>query len=140
MLDRHGITPDYVMVHEDICEEFVRLSRKVIQEWYGKSPEDQKKNSKLGRIISARHAARIKSMLESTKGKIVQGGAATADVESRWLPPTIVVDPHPDDKIMKEEIFGPILPIMTVRGVGEAIDIVHRTCPDPLALYVYAEG
>ena len=92
------------------------------------------------RIISTKQAERLKKMLdEDHGGKVLMGGPAEVDVAARFIPFTIVYDPKPDSLLMTEEIFGPILVIKSVSGVDEAIGIMKRVCPTPLALYVYSQ-
>ena len=56
-----------------------------------------------------------------------------------WIAPTLVLEPSLDDDLMREEIFGPVLPIVSVSGVEEAIEVTNQVCDQPLALYIYSE-
>ncbi|MCL6587838.1 MAG: aldehyde dehydrogenase [Anoxybacillus sp.] len=121
------IAPDYVLVHEAVKQPLLEKMKRYIDELYG-NPEAY------GRIVSKRHAERLARFL--TNGTIVHGG--TYDIEQRWMAPTLLVDVTWDDAIMQEEIFGPLLPILTFQTMEEAI----RTVQDhekPLALYLFAE-
>lgn len=135
------IAPDYVLVHEDVKEAFLRKMKRRIESAFGSTEEARSKCPDLGRIISARHAARLAGLAESTSGSALVGGvgAGTIDVEGRYIPPTILVEPGLSDAVMREEIFGPILPVLGVASAGEAVATVGRVCDKPLALYVYAQ-
>ncbi|ACJ32655.1 aldehyde dehydrogenase [Anoxybacillus flavithermus] len=121
------IAPDYVLVHEAIKQPLLEKMKRYIDELYGN-------RDAYGRIVSKRHAERLVRFL--TNGTIVHGG--NYDIEQRWMEPTLIDDVTWDDAIMQEEIFGPLLPILTFQTMEEAI----RTVQDhekPLALYLFAE-
>lgn len=84
---------------------------------------------------SASQYKRVKSMLDGTKGKVVLGGEC--DETQLYIAPTVVENVSPEDSLMSDEIFGPILPIMTVKSLDEAITYVNNG-DHPLALYVFA--
>jgi len=62
---------------------------------------------------------------EDHKGTILTGGAETVDVKEKYFPPTVVVNPSQDSKLMKEEIFGPILPVLEIKSIDEAINFIN---------------
>lgn len=82
------------------------------------------KSDSYARIATDAHFKRIKGMLDATKGEIVIGGET--DESQRFIAPTIVKNVRPDDSLMGQEIFGPILPILTVKNVDEAIAFVNE--------------
>jgi delta 1-pyrroline-5-carboxylate dehydrogenase len=130
------VAPDYVMVHESIAKEFVQALKDKIIFGVGENPQ---KSPSLGRLVSQHHFDRIKNLLaDNHGGEVIIGGLQTADRADKFIPPTIILNPRPNSLIMTEEIFGPVLPVLVVRGENEFIDFVNsRECP--LALYVFGE-
>ncbi|CAG7818931.1 unnamed protein product [Allacma fusca] len=127
------ISPDYIICPEDAKEEFLRIAKGILGEFFGK---DCQKSKDLPRIVNKRHFYRLKKLLEDTKGTISIGGNMNED--DLWIEPTIVVNVNPDnDALMQEEIFGPILPIISCSSITEAIRII-RSKPKPLALYIFS--
>jgi len=125
------VAPDYVLVDKAVRDGFVDELAKAIAEFYGADP---RLSDSYGRIISSRHFDRLVTLLAD--GTPVIGGES--DAESRYIAPTVLVDVPTDARIMDEEIFGPILPIISVGSTAEAISYVNDH-PHPLALYVFAE-
>lgn len=125
------IAPDYVLVHEDRRDELVALLRQRVVAMYG---DDPRQSPDYGRLVSERHVERVRGLLDS--GTVAFGGQV--DAADRYIAPTVLTDVTPDDPVMGEEIFGPVLPVLTVRGVDDAIALVrqHR---NPLALYLFTE-
>ena len=113
------IAPDYMLCTKQVEEKFLEAAKVILTEWYG---SDAKKSPDLCRIINADHFRRLLDLLKS--GKIVLGGRS--DETERYIEPTIVVDVKVDDKIMQEEIFGPILPIFNVNSLQEAIEFINN--------------
>jgi aldehyde dehydrogenase (NAD+) len=122
------IAPDYVLADRAIARE---LTEKIVAT-IAKFRADQT-NASL-RIVNERQFDRLVSLLATTTGKVVTGGGS--DRSTLSIDPTVVVDPAPDDPVMAEEIFGPILPIITVGSTEEAVAFVNSR-PKPLALYVF---
>lgn len=125
------VAPDYVIVHEAVAGRLVERLRATLTEFYGPDP---KASPDYARIINERHHRRLVGML-GQGGQVVAGGEH--DEAARYIAPTIVQDPPLDAALMTEEIFGPILPVVTVRGLREAIELVNSR-PKPLALYVFS--
>ena len=100
-----------------------------VRAFYG---EDPQRSPDLARIVNEQHVDRLAKLLES--GTAVIGG--TVDRADRYVAPTILRDVAPDAPVMQEEIFGPILPVLPVAGMDEAIAFVNAR-PKPLALYVF---
>lgn len=124
------VAPDYIYVHEDIKESLLQALTEEIRNFYG---DDPKSSPDYARIINEKHFNRLKSYLED--GTIVTGGQT--DEEENYIAPTVLNDIGWEDKIMQEEIFGPILPVMTYRELSEAITAI-RNKPTPLSLYIFA--
>lgn len=127
------IAPDYLLVHSSIKENLITALKKATQDMYGK-------NAALSpyypRIVSDRHFSRLETLAKSS-GEIVFGGESIA--KERYLSPTLLDRVLPDDPIMQEEIFGPILPILTYDSLEQAIQFVNER-PKPLALYVFTRS
>lgn len=123
------IAPDYLLVHEDIKTELTEEMKRVIGEFYGLRPE---LNPSYGKIVSERHYQRPLSFLKD--GVALIGGQA--DHRHHKIAPTILGQVTDDSPVMQEEIFGPILPLFTYRGIDEVIEKV-KSRPKPLALYVF---
>jgi aldehyde dehydrogenase (NAD+) len=126
------VAPDHVLVHRDVAVQFADTLARKIEAFYGENP---RLSPDFCRIASERHAARFAKLLEGQK--IHTGG--TVDVANRFVEPTIVLDPPPDSELMQEEIFGPVLPIITVDEMHHAIQFVADR-PKPLALYLFARS
>jgi aldehyde dehydrogenase (NAD+) len=127
------IAPDYVLCTPDVQGPLVEACKSTLRSFYG---EDPQASDSFGRMVNQRHFNRVKSLLESTSGRVVVGGKT--DEQNNYIAPTILVDVKLTDSIMKEEIFGPLLPIINVRDVDEAIEIINNR-EKPLALYVFSK-
>ncbi|XP_054857630.1 aldehyde dehydrogenase family 3 member A2 isoform X2 [Eublepharis macularius] len=125
------IAPDYILCDPSIEGQVVEAIKKTLTEYYG---EDVKKSPDYERIVNKRHFKRLMGLLEGQK--ITYGGEA--DEATCFIAPTILTDVNPDSKVMQEEIFGPILPIVTVKSTDEAIRFINQR-EKPLALYVFAK-
>jgi aldehyde dehydrogenase (NAD+) len=121
-----------VLVHREVAQQFVDALAGKIHEFYG---EDPSQSPDFCRIASERHAARFQQLLQGQK--IHTGGRV--DVAKRYVEPTIVLDPAPDSALMQEEIFGPVLPVITVDEMHQAIKFVADR-PKPLALYLFTKS
>ncbi|VDN98706.1 unnamed protein product [Rodentolepis nana] len=126
------VAPDYVLCHEKVVDKLIEECIAIVKEFYG---EDMEKSESFGRIINKRHAARLLALLQNTKGKKVFGGRT--DIENKFVEMTIVRNVPADDVLMGEEIFGPILPIITIGSSDEAINFVLPK-PKPLSNYVFS--
>ncbi len=126
------IAPDYVFAHENIREELVDKIKEATNEFYGSDP---KTSPDYARIVSERHLNRITGLLDD--GTVVLGG--NHDAADRYLEPTILLDPSANSAIMSDEIFGPILPILSFTDLQEVIGFVNAR-PKPLALYIFANS
>jgi aldehyde dehydrogenase (NAD+) len=126
------VAPDHILVHRDVAPQLLDALARRIREFYG---EDPKQSPDFGRIASERHTARFATLLQGQK--IHCGGQV--DVADRYVAPTLVVDPAPDSPLMQEEIFGPVLPVIAVESMEEAIRHVAAR-PKPLALYLFSRN
>lgn len=125
------VAPDYVLVSAAREQELVEQLVRAVRAFYGDDPQ---RSPDLARIVDERHVERLAKLLES--GTPVIGG--TVDRADRYVAPTILRDVAPDAPVMQEEIFGPILPVLPVRDMDEAIAFVNAR-PKPLALYVFTD-
>src|SRR5216683_2328663 len=125
-------SPGYAVVHESVAEEFVAECKKAVVELYGTDP---KSNSDYSRIISSAAVKRLASLIDPSK--VVYGGKS--DATSRYLDPTVLYPISWSDKIMEDEIFGPLLPILTYSQLGKLIDKI-KSLPKPLAGYVFSRN
>lgn len=125
-------SPGYAYVHESIAEDFVAEAREALISLYGKDP---KGNPDYSRIISAREVERLQALIDPAK--VVIGGKS--DAQARYLDPTILYPITWADPIMKDEIFGPILPILTYKTLDEALARIAAG-PHPLAAFIFSRS
>ena len=131
------IAPDYIFVHESRKEEFVKLVKENIQNFYGENPEG---NTSYNRIVNNRHFERVKSYVDDAVlrgAKVLHGGRMNS--ETNYIEPTLVTDLDDESKLMTEEIFGPILPIKTFKNLSEVTDYINKG-EKPLSLYIYSNS
>jgi aldehyde dehydrogenase (NAD+) len=123
------VAPDFVLVDRRVREGALAALRRALQQFYG---EDARKSPDYGRIINRRHFDRLSRLLEA--GRIAHGGQR--DAEDLYLAPTILTDVPLDAPVMREEIFGPILPVLDFDTLDDAIALL-RGRPTPLGLYLF---
>ncbi len=126
------IAPDYILVPSDLKDKLIKELIIAIQSFYG---ADAESSEHYGKIINDKQWLRITSYL--SEGEIVYGGKSNR--EKLFIEPTIMTGIHADAKIMQDEIFGPILPILTYTSKEEALAIIQKN-PNPLAFYVFTEN
>ncbi len=122
------VAPDYVLVDRKIREPFVDELTKAINEFSTEKPLP---------IVNSRQASRIAALVDKAGGKTVRGGKVDAERNEAEL--TVIVDPDTDSDLMREEIFGPVLPVVAVDSMDDAIEHVLQG-PKPLALYLFSES
>lgn len=131
------VSPDYVLIEESIKTKFVNACKKWIEHYYTANPIE---SDSYARIVTEKHFERLQSYLENARSldaNVEVGGDLEAD--SRYISPTIVSNLKEDATLLKEEIFGPILPIVTFNSLDEAIAYVNSK-ERPLALYIYSKN
>lgn len=126
------VAPDYILIPKEAQSLLVEELRTVYKEFY---PSGAKESDSFSRIISSRHFQRLSRLLAETKGNVVFGG--DTDEDSKYIGPTVVENVTGDDSLMSEELFGPILPIVPVDSIQQAIDFINAR-DHPLALYVFS--
>jgi aldehyde dehydrogenase (NAD+) len=124
--------PDYVLVFKEVAEEFLKYLKETLAEFYG---EDPQKSPDYGRIVTTHHFDRLVGLLDS--GTVFHGGQH--DRNDRFIAPTVLVNVSTNSPAMREEIFGPILPVLEVGTVEDVIDFVNAR-PSPLGLYLFSEN
>ena len=125
-------SPGYAVVHESIAEQFVAECKKAVVALYGADPNS---NSDYSRVISPAAVERLASLIDPRK--VVYGGKS--DAKARYLDPTILYPIFWSDKIMEDEIFGPLLPILTYSDLGKLLAKI-KSLPKPLAGYVFSRN
>lgn len=125
------VAPDYILCDRVVKDQFLEHVKTELKVQFGK---DYLKNSNYGKIVSRKHFDRIVGLLDAEK--IVVGGRSDAD--KLKIEPTVMDQVNWEDKVMQEEIFGPIMPILTFDSANEVIEVVNSH-EKPLALYVFAE-
>lgn len=127
------VAPDYILVHESVKDDLITALSKTLREFYGQNIQQ---SPDYGRIVNLKHYHRLTSLLNSEQMNIVFGGHS--DEDERYIEPTLLDHVTSDSAIMQEEIFGPILPILTYQSLDEAIALIHQR-PKPLSLYLFSE-
>ena len=126
------VAPDYILCHKDIKDEFVKEVKIQIEKQYGKNPLE---NSDYGKIINQKHFERVSSLINAEK--VVHGGKTNP--ETLQIEPTVLDNVTWDDAVMQEEIFGPIMPIITFENLDQVIADLQKK-QKPLALYFFSQN
>ncbi|XP_022936140.1 aldehyde dehydrogenase family 3 member H1-like isoform X2 [Cucurbita moschata] len=130
------VSPDYIITTKEVAPKLVESLKQELERFYGKNPLESKD---LSRIVNANHFDRLTKLLDDDKvsGKIVLGGEK--DKSKLQIAPTLLLDVPRDSLIMTEEIFGPLLPIITVDKLEDCFEIVNSV-PKPLAAYLFTSN
>ncbi|MEV4437883.1 aldehyde dehydrogenase family protein [Streptomyces sp. NPDC049577] len=126
------VAPDYVLTDPETARALEPELVRAVEALYGPDPAA---SPEYGRIVNERYFDRLTALLGS--GRVVTGG--DGDRAAKYIAPTVLADVAPDSPVMAEEIFGPVLPIVTVAGLDEAIDFINDR-DKPLALYAFTES
>lgn len=126
------VAPDYVLTDPETAAALEPALAQAVEGLFGADPQA---SDGYGRIVNERHFDRLSGLLDS--GRVVVGG--DSDRAAKYIAPTVLADVDPSSPVMGEEIFGPILPIVTVPGLDSAIDFINDR-DKPLALYVFSES
>ncbi|AXQ31126.1 aldehyde dehydrogenase family protein [Solimonas sp. K1W22B-7] len=132
------IAPDHLYVHESVKEAFVQKAIAVIRSRFGDTPQDQMRSPSLTHMVNVRHTQRVAALVEDAKAKGAQVlcGDFVSEKE-QFVAPTLLDRVPANAKIMDEEIFGPVLPIIAYRDLGEVVRKINAA-PKPLALYMFS--
>ena len=131
------VSPDYVLIDEGIKPQFIDACKKWLNTFYDDNPRT---SDSYGRIVTDKHFDRLSSYLKNARtlnAKFEVGGEI--DSASKFIEPTIISDLKPEAKLLEDEIFGPILPIVTFNNLDIAITYI-KSKPRPLALYIYSKS
>ncbi|XP_061350237.1 aldehyde dehydrogenase family 3 member F1-like [Gastrolobium bilobum] len=130
------IAVDYVLVENGYCSTVVKLMKAWIKKMFGENP---KHSNTIAKIVNKQHFLRLKNLLadRDVKESVVYGGST--DEENLFIEPTILVNPPLEAAVMEDEIFGPLLPIITLEKIEDSIKFISSR-PKPLALYVFTKN
>ncbi len=134
------IAPDHVFVHESVKAAFIEKASAALKASYGATDAEQSRSPCLSHSVNQRHAGRVADLIEDAKARgatLLAGGSV--NVADQWVAPTLLTDIPRDAKIMSEEIFGPVLPIIGYSKLQTVIDEINAN-PKPLALYVWSKN
>lgn len=126
------LAPDYILCTKEAEDKLITSLGNALKEFYGTNP---KESPDLARIVNERHFNRIKNLIN--KDKVVIGG--DIDEKENYISPTILKDVTSDDKVMQEEIFGPLLPIVSIGSASEAVKFITER-EKPLAMYIFSNS
>ncbi|HUR67446.1 MAG TPA: aldehyde dehydrogenase [Chitinophagaceae bacterium] len=126
------VAPDYLLVHTSVKEKLLNALKEVVPKFYGEKAEE---NDYYGKIINEKQFNRVAGYL--SEGVKVYGGRT--DKEKLFIEPTILTDVPLSSRLMKEEIFGPVLPVLSFETIGEAKKIIDQN-PNPLSFYIYTSS
>jgi aldehyde dehydrogenase (NAD+) len=127
------VAPDYLLVERSVHDRFVAKLQVTLREFFG---DDPRQSEDYGRIINARHHRRLLGLLPGS-GEIASGGQA--DEADRYIAPTLLVNVPEQAPVMRDEIFGPILPVLAVDDLTQALRFINAR-PKPLALYLFSRS
>jgi beta-apo-4'-carotenal oxygenase len=123
------VSQNWILIEKDCLPQFIEEMKKVFKEYF---PAGARHSPDYGRIVNNRQWARLKNMLDNTKGKILIGG--TMDEASRFLEPTVVEVHDANDSLISDESFGPLIPIYPVKDLDEAIKLANDCHDTPLGV------
>lgn len=131
------IAPDYVLVESSVSEKFIEKLEEHLNSFYGDSPESE---ASYCRIINASNFSRVKGLVDDAVMKgAIQRSKGKPNPKDNYIPPTLLTNIPHGTKIMEEEIFGPVLPILTFDELPDAIEVINSK-EKPLALYVFSKS
>lgn len=125
------VAPDYVLVHESIKDDFYKIFENTVKDFYGQSVME---NESFGKMINVANYQRVKDYMNN--GRVVFGGQT--DDKKLKIGLTLLEVTDLENPIMQEEIFGPVLPVVSFKNEDQLIEIIHEN-PDPLAMYIFSE-
>ncbi len=133
------VAPDYLLIHESKAGAFISEARTVIGRRYGVDVPSQTESEDYCRLVSEGHRENLTRLVDESVryGAKVAIGGDSVEADKRFMPPTLLTSVTENNPIMREEIFGPVLPILTFGSLDEAVRII-RTRDKPLALYIFS--
>lgn len=134
------IAPDYVLIEEKIQERFAASLKKWVLKLFGNNGEITESTEHYSRIVNDRHFSRIDALIQDAiKHGAIVDSYGTANAKERFMPPVVLTNVSGGSRIMEEEIFGPVLPILTFQDQKEVVQFIN-TKPKPLALYIFSKS
>lgn len=127
------VAPDYILCSSKVSQAIVPMIKEVTEDFFGTNRET---SPDLCRIVNDRHWQRLKRILDSTKGNIAMSGKTLED--EKFIDLHVITNVTAEDPALQEEIFGPILPIVNVESVNEAVDFINSKSK-PLSLYIFSQ-
>jgi aldehyde dehydrogenase (NAD+) len=134
------IAPDYLLIHQADREAFVKHFKTYVEQFFQSESKDIQQDESYGRIVNTKNTRRVQGLIQDALDKGAQlalGGKVVAD--DRYIEPTILVDVTMEMDIMQEEIFGPVLPIMTYDKLSDCLEIIRQN-PYPLSAYFQSKS
>ncbi len=134
------IAPDHVYVHASVKDDFAARCKAIVEKAFGNTPDAQAQSPYMAHVVNARHHMRLVGLLEDARAqgaKVLVGG--TVDASTNFVAPTLLGDIPPGARIMQEEVFGPILPVLSYTSLDDVIGRINAD-PKPLALYVFSRN
>lgn len=128
------LAPDYILCHEDVLKPFIENLKKAIKQMHG---DDVEKSQSYGRIINQLHWDRITNLIKTSNGEVVFGGLEKANRERKFIPPTVILNPDASSPILREEVFGPAISVMSYKTLDDAVKFIKRQ-EIPLGLYIFS--
>jgi len=126
------VSPDHIYAHEEIKEDLIREIKRYIKEIYGDDPRQCKT---LPRMVNEQHFDRVKALIDP--GKVVAGG--NSDRSDLYIEPTVMDGVKPGDPVLKEEVFGPVMPIISFTDIDRVVDSL-KSEPSPLVIYIFSRS
>ncbi len=126
------IAPDYIYIHENVKDKFIEHFKQVLKNLYG---DDPKQSKDFPRIINEKHFDRLSEMIDPSK--VIIGGEINKD--ELYIAPCVLNNVSRKDKVMEDEIFGPILPLLTFKNIDDVISEINQH-PKPLAMYIFSQN
>ncbi|XP_069475517.1 aldehyde dehydrogenase family 3 member B1-like [Ambystoma mexicanum] len=127
-----SLAPEYVLCHADVEDKLVENLRLCVEEFYGKNPQE---SPHFGRIVSVEHYKHVTELLSC--GNVAFGGQT--EESDKYIAPTVLLGVQESDAVMQQDILGPVLPVLSVANLDEAIDFINKK-DRPLATYVYSNS
>jgi beta-apo-4'-carotenal oxygenase len=126
------VSQNFTLIDKEIVPAVIAEMKKALQEFF---PQGPRESPDYARLVNQRQFQRVKKMLDDTNGKIVIGG--TMDEADLFIEPTVIVVEQMDDSLIKDESFGPLLPLLPVTDLDEAIRIANEVHDTPLGVYAF---
>jgi aldehyde dehydrogenase (NAD+) len=134
------VAPDYLLVQENYYQKFIKVLKAEISRVYGHTEADRENSPDFARIVDQKHYTRLKNLLsEAVKSGACLESGNIPENGDKYIPPVIVSRIPPDLRLMKEEIFGPVLPVLSYKSLAEALKIIDEH-EYPLGIYIFSKS